>query len=102
MSEAARRIGELVVRIQNHFFERPGLKLTPAQVQARLDLDEATCNAVLGTLADASVLARTRDGGYVRFVPGARVGSVRRSASRQHRRVSTIRDGIAGSPGEAA
>jgi hypothetical protein len=63
------QIGSLVIRIQNEFLETPGLALTPPKAQRRFGIDETTCDAVLGALADAHVLARSRDGAYVRHLP---------------------------------
>ena len=69
MSLSNRRIAAQVMTIQNDFLDFPGLRLTVSQAQKRFGTDEMTCEAVLGALVDAHVLARTPDGSYVRFFP---------------------------------
>ena len=63
------RIGNLLTRIQEAFLNQPSLKLTRRQAALRFGVDEVLCGAVLRVLVDASVLAKTRAGTYVRFVP---------------------------------
>ena len=65
MSLASRRIGNLVLTLQDCFLENPGLALSPWQAEQLCGTDEKTCRAVLNLLADAGVLARTRNGRYV-------------------------------------
>jgi DNA-binding IclR family transcriptional regulator len=60
----------LVMRMQGDFLERPALRLTVRDAERRFGADRETCEAVLGTLVNAGVLARSDDGGYVRFWPG--------------------------------
>jgi DNA-binding IclR family transcriptional regulator len=60
----------LVMRRQGDFLERPALRLTVRDAERRFGADRETCEAVLGTLVNAGVLARSDDGGYVRFWPG--------------------------------
>lgn len=69
MSLSSRGIGALVTTIQNDFLDLPGLMLTVSQAQQRFGTDETTCEAVLGALVDAHVLARTPDSSYIRFFP---------------------------------
>jgi hypothetical protein len=71
MTDACRRIGELIVRIQMQFLETPGLALTPAQARNRFGVDELTCDALFEALTDARVLVRTTEGAYVQFQPPA-------------------------------
>ena len=59
----------LVTRIQGDFLNTPFLKLTAPDAEQRFGVDHVTCEALLGVLVDARVLARTRDGAYVRFFP---------------------------------
>src|SRR4051812_43030799 len=59
----------LVMRMQDIFFESPSLILTMSEAQQRLGIDRVTCDAILGTLVAASVLAQTADGAFVRFFP---------------------------------
>ena len=63
------RIAALVTKIQNDFLDIPGLTLTLSQVRTRVGTDESTCEAILNTLVDANVLARTPGNSYVRFFP---------------------------------
>jgi hypothetical protein len=65
------RIGTLVLRMQDAFLDMPGLTLTPREAGHRFALDEAICQAILGVLADAGVLTRTKHGVYSRFFPQA-------------------------------
>lgn len=69
MSLNCGRIAALVTKIQNHFLDTPSMTLTLSQAQKRFGLDEITCEAVLGVLVDANVLARTSNNAYVRFFP---------------------------------
>ena len=59
----------LVTKIQNDFLDIPGLTLTLSQARKRVGTDERTCEAILGALVDANVLARTPGNSYVRFFP---------------------------------
>lgn len=69
MTANCRWIQALVMRIQNEFLENPALNLTLPQAQQRFGVDGITCGAVLGALLEASVLAKTPEGTYVRFFP---------------------------------
>jgi hypothetical protein len=69
MSVSCGRIAALVMKIQNEFLDKAGLTLTLSQAQSRFGADEITCEAVLGALVDARVLAKTPDGAYIRFFP---------------------------------
>jgi hypothetical protein len=65
----ARRIEDLVMRIEGEFLDTPGLMLTVADAQRRFGLDEITCEAVLDALVDSAVLFKTRDRVYGRLLP---------------------------------
>ena len=65
----ASQIGDLVMRIQDDFLDDPRLRLTVADAERRYDVDAIACEAVLTALADATVLARMPEDGFVRFVP---------------------------------
>ena len=65
------RIGTLVLRMQGAFLDTPGLTLTAREAGHRFGIDEATSDAILGVLADARVLNRTKHGVYSRFFPQA-------------------------------
>jgi hypothetical protein len=54
--------------MQNDFLKTPGLTLTIWQAEKRFGADRPTCDAILGALVDARVLARTKSG-YTRFFP---------------------------------
>jgi hypothetical protein len=63
------RVASLVMQMQEMFLDSPGLTLTLAEAQERLGVERHVCEAILGALVDASVLARTADGAFVRFFP---------------------------------
>lgn len=69
MTFTARQIGSLVLRVQDAFLDSPTLQVTLPQAQREFGMDAFTCHAVLGALVDAHVLARTRDGVYLRHFP---------------------------------
>ena len=71
------RIEALVMQMQDEFLESPALRLTLSDAERRFGVDRVTCDAVLGTLVDATVLARTPEGAFVRFFP-------RRAADQAH------------------
>jgi hypothetical protein len=66
---SASTLASLITHIQNDFLDSPALTMTSGQTQRRFNIDGATCDAVLGLLVDATVLARTPDGAFVRFFP---------------------------------
>jgi hypothetical protein len=66
MTATARQIELLVLRIQGAFLNQPTLRLTLSAAARQFGLDGFTCQAVLGALVDAQVLARTPDGVYLR------------------------------------
>jgi hypothetical protein len=59
----------LVTRVQSEFLDTPSLRLTLPQAARHFGLDRDSCEAVLGVLADARVLARSAEGRYARFFP---------------------------------
>ena len=63
------QLADLVVRMQGDFLDAPALTLALPDAERRFGVDRVTCEAVLGALVDSQVLARTRDGAYVRFFP---------------------------------
>ena len=69
MTASCGRIGALVMRMQGHYLETPGLTLTVRDAQRRFAVDETTCEAVLAVLVDAGVLTRTPEGAYARRFP---------------------------------
>jgi hypothetical protein len=80
---AQTRIPDLIVRIQDEFFDSEG-PLTEREVQRRVRTDDTTCHAVLGALVDAGVLMRLDDL-YMRISKPVRTGagfSRRRTANR--------------------
>jgi hypothetical protein len=60
-----------VVRLQDLFLSTPDLALTSSMARRRLRVDTITCDALLDMLVDATVLARTNKGAYVRYFPHA-------------------------------
>jgi len=69
MTSNCDRIGALVMRMQGEFLESPTLRLTLPEAERRFGVDRATCDAVLGALVEATVLARTSQGVFMRFFP---------------------------------
>ena len=69
MTLGCHQIQALVMRMQTAFLDTPGLTLSLKDAERRFGVDEVRCDAVLTALVDANVLARTREGAYVRFFP---------------------------------
>jgi hypothetical protein len=80
MRSSSRRIGELVVTLQDFFLADPRLALTPAQAAQLCGADEMTCRAILNLLADGGVIAGTGDGPFVGRLPLTRRQPARRDA----------------------
>jgi hypothetical protein len=78
MTASCDRIGALVLRMQSDFLDVPTLTLTLTQAQQRFGVDTPTCEAILGTLVDAGVLANV-EGVYARFFPRGQQQIPRRS-----------------------
>lgn len=72
MSHASRRVGDIVMAVQDYFLENPGLALTPWQIERLCGADAKACEAILDLLAGGGVIARTGDGRYVRCVAAPR------------------------------
>ena len=70
MTLTSRDIENLVMQVQSDFLRAPLLALTAPEAQKRYGVDHTACLAVLETLTDARVLARTPDGVYTRWFPG--------------------------------
>ena len=62
-------LSALIVSVQSQYLDTPGLRLSSSQAARYFGLDRKTCDAVLGTLADAGVIGRAADGAYVRWFP---------------------------------
>ena len=73
MSRASRRIGDLVITVQDCFLAAPRHALTPCQVEQLSGADETTCRAILDLLADGGVIDRTSGGRYIRNVSLSRL-----------------------------
>jgi hypothetical protein len=58
-------------RIRAEFFEMPGMRLTPAQVERLTGVDRAICQAVLGDLTRTRFLQAAPDGSYGRVSEGS-------------------------------
>ena len=56
----------LTARVMAEYHEMPGLKLTTAQASRLWGIDLPSCEALLERLADERLLARTRDGCFIR------------------------------------
>ncbi len=78
------RVQEMLRRIQGEYMEMPGLRLTAGQAQRLWGIGATECEALIGALVEAGVLARTADGAFVRRdanSPGLRINA--RSAPRR-------------------
>ena len=64
-----RRIENLVMRIESEFLDDPELRLTVDEAQRRFGVDGITCEAILETLVDSTVLFKTSDRVYGRLIP---------------------------------
>ena len=60
----------LLRRVYSEFIEMPGLRLTCAQAQRLLGLDEVTCRSLLDLLVAAKFLCRPSEGVYARSTDG--------------------------------
>ena len=69
MTPGTVNLSALILLVQSEYLDTPGLRLSPSQAARYFGLDRKTCNAVLGTLADAGVIGRAPDGAYVRWFP---------------------------------
>jgi hypothetical protein len=58
-------IEDLLIRIRGEFLEMPGLCLTQQQACRLWQMDELTCDGVLGALVEAGFLTRTPAGAFV-------------------------------------
>jgi hypothetical protein len=69
-------------RVQGEYLEMPGLRLTEAQARRLWNLDQASCEALLGALVDAKFLFKTRDGAFMRVEHASPVKAGLRSRTR--------------------
>jgi hypothetical protein len=53
-------------RVQGEFLEMPGLRLTEPQARRLWNLDQRSCEVVLGALVEDKFLFQTRDGAFMR------------------------------------
>lgn len=60
----------LLRRVYSEFIEMPGLRLTCAQAQRLLGIDEVTCRSLLDLLVTAKFLCRPSEGVYARSTDG--------------------------------
>lgn len=65
-SQPLRHRDAVLRRVQNEYFEMPGLRLTEAQARRLWGIDADLCAALLHTLVEAKFIFRTRDGAFVR------------------------------------
>lgn len=59
-------VDDMCRRVQGEFLEMPGLRLTEPQARRLWNLDQQSCESVLGALVEDKFLYRTRDGAFVR------------------------------------
>jgi hypothetical protein len=64
--ELLRAPEDVLRRVRGEYLEMPGLRLTEAQARRLWNLDQASCEALLGALVDAQFLFKTRDGAFMR------------------------------------
>jgi hypothetical protein len=62
-------IDEALMRVQNAFLADHALTIDVAQASGRFGLSVADCEAILSALLRRGVVAKTPEGGYVRFFP---------------------------------
>lgn len=67
MAPERNRTGDEVLRrVQGEFNEMPGLRLTEPQARRLWNLDQQSCETLLGALVEDKFLYRTRDGAFMR------------------------------------
>lgn len=59
-------IDDVLRRVQGEFLEMPGLRLTAPQARRLWNLDQQSCESLLGALVEARFLFKTRDGAFMR------------------------------------
>jgi hypothetical protein len=57
---------DVLRRVQGEFLEMPGLRLTEPQARRLWNLDQQSCESLLGALVEEKFLFRTRDGAFMR------------------------------------
>lgn len=62
-------IDDALLRVQSAFLDDHALTIDAAQASSRFGLSAADCEAILAALLRRGVLAKTPEGGYVRFFP---------------------------------
>jgi hypothetical protein len=95
MSLESRRIGDLVITLQECFLAKPDLALSAWQAEQVCGADEMTCRAILRLLVDGGVIAKTADGRYIRHLPSLSRATARRSV-RARRPLTLTRPALAG------
>ncbi len=60
----------MLKRIRAEYLEMPGLRLTLAQAQRLLGVEQTLCQAVLDALVDAKFLCLKANGAYARLTDG--------------------------------
>jgi hypothetical protein len=68
MTATDRQVGEMVLRVQTDFLEKPSVCWTLSRAQKRFGFDQPACAGVFGALVDARVLTH-REGVYRRSDP---------------------------------
>jgi len=57
---------DVLRRVQGEFLEMPGLRLTAPQARRLWNLDQQSCESLLGALVEQNFLFKTRDGAFMR------------------------------------
>jgi hypothetical protein len=67
-------IDDALTRVQNAFLDDHALTIDAAQASSRFGRSAADCEAILAALLRRGVVAKTPEGGYVRFFPRLAAG----------------------------
>jgi hypothetical protein len=62
-------IEDALMRVQDAFLDDHALTIDAAQASSRFGLPAVDCEVILAALLRRGVLAKTPEGGYVRFLP---------------------------------
>lgn len=65
-AERRQTADDMLRRVQGEYLEMPGLRLTAPQARRLWNLDQQSCESLLGALVDDHFLYRTRDGAFMR------------------------------------
>lgn len=75
-------VDDVLRRVQGEFLEMPGLRLTEPQARRLWNLDQQSCELLLGVLVEEHFLFKTRDGAFMRADHATPVKASLRSPSK--------------------